>query len=118
MISLPSVVYRFWIPPVTQVIVAPQSGHVANPCKDVSISINIVKCYIGVQQQALVILPSNVIFKRNAVIFFYLHSHLEHQWHLVFAKIMIVLRLYIESICSYKLVWSSSEPPQPLLTKF
>ena len=76
--------FRFWIPPVSQVIVVPQSGHVANPCEYISISINIVKCYIGIKQQALVISPSKAIFERNAVI----AQPPWHQWHLVFAKIM------------------------------
>ena len=106
-------VYRFWIPPVIQVIVAPQSRHVANPCEDISISINIVKC---IKQQALVISPSKAIFERNAVIFFYLHSHLEHQWHLVFAKIMndmlfwgFTLNLYAQtsSLCRMVLLGTS-----------
>ena len=43
-------------------------GHVANPCEYISISINIVKRYIGIKQQALVISPSKAIFERNAVI--------------------------------------------------
>ena len=60
--------FSFWIPPVPQVIVAPQSGLVANTFEYVSISINIVKSYIGIKQQALVISPSNAIFERNAVI--------------------------------------------------
>ena len=60
--------FSFWIPPVPQVIVTPQLGHVANPCEYISISINIVKHYIGIKQQALVISPSNAIFERNAVI--------------------------------------------------
>ena len=54
---------------MSQVIVVPQSGHVANPCEYISISINIVKCHIGIKQQALVILPSKAIFERNAVIY-------------------------------------------------
>ena len=88
MISLPSVVYSGFGFPLYQVIVTPQLGHVANPCEYISISINIVKCYKGIKQQTLVISPSKAIcwsFSREMLL---LHSHGEHQWHLVFAKIM------------------------------
>ena len=54
--------FRFWIPPVPQVIVTPQSGHVENPCEYISISIDIVKCYKGIKQQTLVISPSKAFF--------------------------------------------------------
>ena len=60
--------FSFWTPPVPQVIVAPQSGHVANTFEYISISINIVKSYIGIKQHALVISPSKAIFERNAVV--------------------------------------------------
>ena len=57
------------------------------------------------------------VWEKHWYIFFYLHSHLEH---LVFAKIMnkhVVLRLYIESICSYKLIMLYG-PPQNLPNLF
>ena len=108
--------FRFWIPPVPQVIVAPQSGHVANPCEYISIFINIVKCYKGIKQQTLVISPSKAIFWPFSREMLLLHSHCEHQWHLAFAKIMnnmlfwgFILNLYTHtsSVCCMVLLGTS-----------
>ena len=116
--------FRFWIPPVPQVIVAPQSGHVANPCEYISIFINIVKCYKGIKQQTLVISPSKAIFWPFLREMLLLHSHREHQWHLVFAKIMnnmlfwgFILNLYTHtsSVCCMLLLRTS---PTSFLLKF
>ena len=78
-------------------------------------SINKVQCYIVVKWQAFVTSPSKAIFELFSML---LHSHLDHQCHLIFWRTCCFecfMLIYI-SIQAHYVVWSSSEPPQPLFS--